>query len=69
MKRYLYIVEPSTGAIFDLTEHIFLVDSARVPASIDALDVEEWIVDHAQDIGYRLDNYNMNNLFFGGNNE
>ena len=65
--KQLFIVHPESGAIIDLSTATFLVDSLSVPERVDALDVTEYILDNASKVGYRLDNYNMTNLFFGGN--
>ena len=64
--KQLFIVHPESGAIIDLSTATFLVDSLSVPERVDALDVTEYILDNASKVGYRLDNYNMTNLFFGG---
>ena len=64
--KQLFIVHPESGAIIDLSTATFLVDSLSVPERVDALDVTEYILDNANKVGYRLDNYNMTNLFFGG---
>jgi hypothetical protein len=66
MTKQLFIVHPDTGIIFDLSDEIFLFDGARLPSSEDGADVLEYIAKHVKSFGYRLDNFNMTNLFFGG---
>ena len=64
MTKQLFIVHPGTGSILDLSDKLYLVDSSKIPGF--PADFEEYIIDNAEDIGYRLDNFNMTNLFFGG---
>jgi len=63
----LFVYHAGTGTIISLRDEVYLVDTAQL--SDDTLDAFEWgekdipVQDHK---GYRLDNYNMTNLFFGG---
>ena len=65
MRKYLYIVHPGTGTILPLSDEVYLLDSSVIPSAVAEENVEDWISDHAKSSGYRLDNYNMMNLFFG----
>jgi len=62
MAKQLFIVHPGTGSILDLSDKLYLVDSSKIPGF--PIDFEEYIIDNAEAIGYRLDNFNMTNLFF-----
>jgi hypothetical protein len=66
MKK-LFIYHQGTGTLIPLSDEVYLIDSA--------LTSEEMINDMSEGCnvypmehkGYRIDNYNMTNLFFGGN--
>jgi len=62
--KNLYIVHPSSGTVITLSDNVYLVDSDGVPGF--PADFEEFMIANAENIGYRLDNYNMTNLFFEG---
>jgi uncharacterized membrane protein YukC len=66
MSKKLYIVHPETGAVIDLSTPTFLVEGFRDVIIPEPLDAAELLLAYAQKIGYRLDNYNMTNLFFEG---
>ena len=64
----LFIYHPGTGTMICLADPCYLVDSAVCSDEM----LEEFshgIADrnYAATVGWRLDNYNMTNLFFGGN--
>jgi hypothetical protein len=63
--RDLYIYHPGTGTLIALSDVVYLVDAAAI--SEDLLDEMSNGVQVApqEHLGYMLDNYNMNNLFFG----
>lgn len=70
--RKLVIVDRSTGQIIPLTHEVYVVDYGLAERHIAQVsfgeyvddEVEQWVIDNA-DLGRRLDNYNMGNLFFG----
>ena len=64
MKK-LWIYHPGTGTVIDLSDEVYLVDTANLSDEL----YEEmlnggfvFLLDHK---GRRIDNYNMTNLFFG----
>jgi hypothetical protein len=63
--RDLYIYHPATGNLISLSDVVYLVDAAAIPEEL--LDEMSNGVQVApqEHLGYMLDNYNMNNLFFG----
>jgi hypothetical protein len=64
--RDLIIYHPGTGTLIPLSDEVYLVDAGRVREDIlDAMETGG-TVDEREHLGYRLDNYNMTNLFFGG---
>jgi hypothetical protein len=68
--RDLFIYHPGTGTMIALSDPVFLIDSelieSKAPGSLDAYSEGYATYDDANMMGYRLDNYNMTNLFFGG---
>lgn len=68
IKRDLVVYHPGTGTAVPLSDKVFLIDYSRLkPDSQDNLvngTMEEY---YAEAIGIRIDNFNMGNLFFGGN--
>ena len=63
----LFIYHPGTGTVIPLSDAVYLCDSASIDA--DTLEEIEYGVSDISDRyhkGFRLDNYNMTNLFFGG---
>lgn len=65
-QRDLLIYHPGTGTVISLSDEVYLVDTSVVPS--DVLECMSYGVDVAarEHKGYRLDNFNMTNLFFGG---
>ena len=63
--KQLYIVHPETGTVIDLSTPTFLIEGFKDVIIPEPLDAAELLLAYAQKIGYRLDNYNMTNLFFG----
>jgi hypothetical protein len=64
--RDLFFYHPGTGTLIPLSDEVYLVDAGRL--SEDILDTMEMggTVEKCEHLGYRIDNYNMTNLFFGG---
>lgn len=71
--KNLVIVHPGTGTVIPLSDEVYVFDYDIAERHIAAVslgeyvsdEVEGWIIDNA-DLGRRIDNYNMGNLFFGG---
>ena len=64
--RDLVIYHPGTGTLIALSDEVYLVDAGIVREDIlDAMETGG-TVDEREHMGYRIDNYNMTNLFFGG---
>ena len=65
--RDLLIYHPGTGTVISLSDEVYVVDAGIVREDIlDAMETGG-TVDEREHMGYRIDNYNMTNLFFGGN--
>lgn len=61
----LYIYHEGTGTLISLSDRVYLINDKFVSEDVindlsEGFRMEE--VDHK---GYRIDNYNMGNLFFG----
>lgn len=67
--KNLFIYHPGTGTMISLSDPVFLIDSdlieQKAPGSLDAYSEGYATYDDAKMMGYRIDNYNMTNLFFG----
>lgn len=62
----LLIYHPGTGTVISLRDEVYLVDAGIVREDIlDAMETGG-TVDEREHMGYRIDNYNMTNLFFEG---
>jgi len=62
----LFIYHPGSGTVIALSDEVYLIDVARLSdEQKDDLEMGSLSVGDAYGIGYRLDNYNMTNLFFG----
>ena len=61
----LYIYHPKTGTLIPLSEQVFLVNVEH--AGRDTInDLSEGVpVPEREHKGWRIDNYNMGNLFYG----
>lgn len=65
--RDLFIYHPGTGTMIPLSDEVYLIDSGWCTAAM----LEEYSMGsneadrHSRWNGYRLDNFNMTNLFFG----
>ena len=64
--KNLFIYHEGTGTLISLSDRVFLIDADRVDPVVmsDLSDGLSGITDK-EHLGYRLDNYNMTNLFFG----
>lgn len=64
----LFVYHPGTGTMIPLSDPVFLIDSETIeklaPGSLEAYSEGYATYDDAKMMGYRLDNYNMTNLFF-----
>lgn len=63
----LFIYHPGTGTYISLSDEVYLCDvSAIDPDFLYAIEngAKVFVQNHK---GFRIDNYNMTNLFFGGN--
>ena len=69
-QRDLFIYHPGTGTMIALSDPVFLLDAGiinvKAPEAMEAYEEGYATYDDAKLMGYRLDNYNMTNLFFGG---
>jgi hypothetical protein len=63
--RDLYIYHPGTGTLISLRDPVYLVDAAAIPEELLDEMSDGVQVAPQEHLGYMLDNYNMNNLFFG----
>jgi hypothetical protein len=63
--RDLYIYHPGTGTLIALSDVVYLVDAAAISEELLDEMSEGVQVAPQEHLGYMLDNYNMNNLFFG----
>jgi hypothetical protein len=64
--KNLFIYHEGTGTLISLSDRVFLIDADRVDPVVMS-DLEDGIsgITDKEHLGYRLDNYNMTNLFFG----
>jgi len=66
--RDLYIYHPGSGTLISLSDSVYLIDASRLSEeTLEDLSMGSVGDAGADSLGYRLDNYNMTNLFFGGN--
>ena len=61
--RDLFIYHPESGTVIPLSDVVYLCESKN----LDPFQAIGGTVSEREHKGYRLDNYNMTNLFFGGN--
>lgn len=64
--RDLLIYHPGTGTLISLSDEVYLVDAGKVREDIMETMEDGGTVDEREHMGYRLDNFNMTNLFYGG---
>jgi len=63
--RDLYIYHPGTGTVISLADPVYLVDGDIAGVSVMEDMSMGANVSEREHKGYRIDNYNMTNLFFG----
>lgn len=71
-KRNLVIIHPGTGTVIPLSDEVYVFDMDVAEAAVTAVslgehvwdEVEGWAIDNAN-LGRRIDNWNMGNMFFG----
>lgn len=61
----LYIYHEGTGTLIDLSDRVFVVNDKHCAEDIMNAMSEGQSIDDEMHHGYRLDNYNMGNLFYG----
>lgn len=62
--RDLLIYHPGTGTVIPLTDEVYLVDTEIAGKAVVEEMLEGSSLPLQQHKGYRLDNFNMTNLFF-----
>ena len=64
--KNLFIYHPGTGTVISLADPVYLIDgnSTDVETTF-MLNMGDKDIPVEQHKGYRIDNYNMTNLFFG----
>jgi hypothetical protein len=67
LMKDLFIYHPGTGTMIPLSDLVYLVDSAWCSEAMmdEYSEGSNEASSHSQRYGYRLDNHNMTNLFFG----
>jgi hypothetical protein len=65
-KKELWIYHPGTGTVIALDDVVYLVDTANLSDALYADMLDGASVTEREHMGWRIDNYNMTNLFFGG---
>lgn len=64
--RDLLIYHPGTGTVIPLSDEVYLVDPF-IAGDDNVAEMLEGFVEPREHKGFRIDNVNMSNLFFGGN--
>ena len=64
-QRDLLIYHPGTGTVISLSDKVYLVDAETAGADTVA-EMLEGFVDVREHKGFRIDNFNMSNLFYEG---
>jgi hypothetical protein len=63
--RDLFIYHPGTGTVIPLSDEVYICDTDAIDP-ITYSQIENGMnVDERHHKGYRIDNYNMTNFFFG----
>jgi hypothetical protein len=62
--RDLLIYHPGTGTVVPLSDEVYLVDTS-IAGEETVAEMLEGYVEERQHKGFRIDNFNMTNLFFG----
>ncbi len=62
----LLIYHPGTGTLISLSDPVYLIDASVVDPVVMS-DLQDGIagITDKEHLGWRIDNYNMTNLFFG----
>jgi len=63
--RDLLIYHPGTGTVISLSDKVYLVD-AETAGEETVAEMLEGFVEEREHKGFRIDNFNMSNLFFDG---
>ena len=65
--RDLFIYHPGTGTVIALSDPVYLVDGDIAgPSIMEDMSMGANVTEREHK-GFRIDNYNMTNLFYGGN--
>ena len=66
MAKNLFIYHEGTGTLIALSDKVYLIDADVIDsATLDDLEMGANVTEREHK-GWRIDNYNMTNLFFGG---
>jgi len=64
--KQLFIYHPGTGTIIPLSDEVYVCNSEYIdPVILEHIENGAMVGERSHK-GYRLDNYNMTNLFYGG---
>jgi hypothetical protein len=63
----LFIYHPGTGTMISLSDEVYLCNAENIDVDFLYAIENGATVSVQNHKGYRIDNYNMTNLFFGGN--
>lgn len=65
MAKNLFIYHEGTGTLIALSDKVYLIDADAIDGStLDDLEMGANVTEREHK-GWRIDNYNMTNLFFG----
>ena len=66
MAKNLFVYHEGTGTLIALSDKVYLIDADAIDErTLDDLEMGA-NVSEREHKGWRIDNYNMTNLFFGG---
>ena len=67
MAKNLFIYHEGTGTLIALSDKVYLIDADAIDErTLDDLEMGANVTEREHK-GWRIDNYNMTNLFFGDN--
>ena len=67
MAKNLFVYHEGTGTLIALSDKVYLIDADAIDSdTLDDLEMGANVTEREHK-GWRIDNYNMTNLFFGGN--
>lgn len=67
MNKDLVIYHPGTGTVISLSDEVYMIDAARLSDEERSELEEGWLPEaDAYAVGFRLDNFNMTNIFYMG---